>query len=67
MAADPTARLAELMLDVGRHRDAVREFSLAGYVTMVEQHEAKLRQVYDRIREHCSEHDLELPPGVPRR
>lgn len=67
MAADPTARLAELMLDVGRHRDAVREFSLAGYVTMVEQHKAKLSQVYDRIREHCGEHDLELPPGVPRR
>jgi transposase len=63
-AADPGHRLADLLRDVGRHRDAIREFGLAGYVTMVEQHQARLRQLYDRIRRHCEEHDLELPPEV---
>ena len=67
MAADPAARLAELMLDVGRHRDAIREFGLAGYVTKVEQHNAKLHLIYGHIREHCAEHGLELPPEVPKR
>jgi hypothetical protein len=67
MTADPTARLAQLVREVGRHRDAVREFGLAGYVTKVEQHKARLRRVYEQIRAHCSEHGLELPAEVPAR
>ena len=65
MPPDPRERLAELLREAGRHRDAIREFGLAGYVTKVEQHQAKLREVYDRIRRHCEEQGLELPPMVP--
>ena len=64
MALDPQQRLTELRRNAGRHRDAIREFSLAGYVTMVEQHRAKLKDLQERIRVHCKEHGLELPPEV---
>ena len=66
MALDPQQRLAGLRREVARHREAIREFSLAGYVTMVEQHRAKLRELQERIRTHCTEHGLELPPEVTR-
>jgi hypothetical protein len=65
VAPDPRERLAELLREAGRHRDAIREFGLAGYVTMVEQHQAKLHEVYDRIRRHCEEQGLDLPPEIP--
>ena len=64
MAPDPAQRLADLLRDAERHRDAIREFGLAGYVSMVEQHRARLRDVYDRIRRHCQKHGLPLPPEV---
>ena len=64
MDPDPGLRLADLLRDVGRHRDAIREFGLAGYVTMVEQHQTRLRQLCDRIRRHCQEHGLEVPAEI---
>ena len=66
-AIDPQQRLAELRREAARHRDAIREFSLAGYVTMVEQHRAKLQELQERIRAHCTEHGLELLPEVTRK
>jgi hypothetical protein len=63
----PAARLAELLHEVERQRSAIREYGLAGYVTKVEQHKARLRGVYEQIRAHCSEHGLELPAEVPTR
>jgi len=67
MAPDPAARLADLLSEVGRHRDAIREFGLAGYVTKVEHHKAQLQRTYDQIRRHCERHGLALPPEVPSR
>ena len=67
MPADPNQRLAELRREARRHRDALREFGLAGYVTMVEQHRAKLEQVLAQIRCLCEEHGLELPPELEGR
>ena len=64
MAPDPREKLAELLREAGRRRDAIREFGLAGYVTMVDQHRAKLDEVHDRIRRLCEEQGLELPPEV---
>ena len=63
----PAARLTALLHEVDRQRDAIREFGLAGYVTKVEQHNAKLHLIYGQIREHCAEHGLELPAEVPTR
>jgi hypothetical protein len=65
MTGDPTAQLAQLVREVGRHRDAVREFGLAGYVTKVEQHKSRLEKLYEQIRAHCEQHGLALPPEVP--
>ena len=65
MRAEPKARLAELLREVDRHRFAIREFGLAGYVTMVEKHRDDLGSVLAEIREHCREHSLPLPEGVP--
>jgi hypothetical protein len=63
--AEATARLTELLREVDRHRDAIREFGLAGYVTMVEKHRKDLGAVLTEIRAHCREHSLPLPEGVP--
>ena len=60
----PADRLDALLRDARRHRDAIREYGLAGYVTMVEQHRARLLAVQERIRRHCEEHGLELPSEV---
>jgi hypothetical protein len=65
MSTDPHARLAELLLQVERHRKAIREYGLAGYVTMVERHREQLESVYAEIREHCRSSRLPLPPDVP--
>jgi hypothetical protein len=59
--------LAELVREVGRRRDAIREFGLAGYASLVDEHRVKLGQVYDLVRRHCAEHGLELPRGIPKR
>ena len=67
MSAELEHRLAELLREARRHREALREFGLAGYVTMVEQHRAKLDGVLAQIHCLCEEHDLELPPELERR
>ena len=60
----PADRLDALLRDARRHRDAIREYGLAGYVTMVEQHRARLLAGPERIRRHCEQHGLELPSEV---
>ena len=65
MRAEPKARLTELLREAQRQRDAMREFGLAGYATMVEKHRERLDAVLGKIREHCREHGLPLPEGVP--
>ena len=60
-------RLAELLREAERQRSAIREYGLAGYVTKVEQHKARLEAVYEQIRTHCREHGLALPKEVPPR
>lgn len=63
----PDKRLAELLREAERQRSAIREYGLAGYVTKVEQHKARLEEVYEEIRAHCREHGLALPKEVPPR
>ena len=67
MLPDPRDRLAELLREAERHRNSIREFGMAGYVTMVEQHRTKLREVQEQVRRHCEEHGLELPREIPKR
>jgi hypothetical protein len=62
---DPESRLAELMREVRRHRDAIHEFRLSSYPEVVSLHEAELRKVYAQIRRHCREHGLILPRDIP--
>ena len=62
----PQERLAELLREVERHQAAIREFGLAGYVTMVERHKRELAEVYETIRGHCRSSGLPLPPRIPR-
>lgn len=66
MRPDPETRLAELMREVRRHRDAIVEFRLSAFPEMVKLHETELRNVYAQIREHCREHGLLAPRDVPR-
>jgi hypothetical protein len=65
MRPNPEARLAELMREVRRHRDAIHEFRLSSHPEMVSLHEEGLRKVYAQIRRHCREQGLLLPRDVP--
>ena len=67
MAVDPRERLAELLREVGRCQHAIGDCVLSGYVTLADEHRAKLREVHDRVRRHCEKHGLELPREVPKR
>jgi len=67
VAADPTARLAELLGEVRRHQDAAREYRLSAYPEMADLHELKLRSLYAEIRRYCREHGLVPPKDIPRR
>jgi hypothetical protein len=66
MPTDAESKLAHLVAQVERHRESIREFGLAGYITMVERHQKLLELAYGEIRRLCREHDLDLPAGVPQ-
>jgi hypothetical protein len=61
----PEERLAELVRDVERQRNAIQEYGSAGYVTMVERRRKDLEVTYARIRDHCWQHGLPIPPDLP--
>ena len=63
-SATPGERLVELVLKAQSHRDAIREYGLAGYITMVEKHRSMLAGVHAQIRDHCERHALPLPREV---
>jgi hypothetical protein len=61
---DASARLSELLRELRRHQEAIREYSLAGYASMVEKHRASLAKAESQVRCHCAKNDLELPPEL---
>ena len=56
--------LRGLLEKAEHHREAIREFGIAGYWPMVEQHRAKLRAVNEQIRQCCLEDDSTLPEAI---
>ncbi len=58
-------KLEKMLMVMSRHRsdlEAYRDEEDASGVALCEQ---ALKIIHSRIREHCAEHDLELPHDVP--
>ncbi len=58
-------RLDNLLMTRDRHRMDLEAYREKGDASGVARCERELKIIYTRIREHCAEHDLELPDGVP--
>ncbi len=58
-------RLAELLMEMREHRKAQETYRNNGDAFGVKRGERLLKFDHSRIREHCAEHDLELPHDVP--
>jgi hypothetical protein len=58
-------KLSRLVAEAERHREAEREFRLAGHVTMAERHQRLFDLLCDEIRVHCRQLGLELPDWLP--
>ncbi len=68
MATDKRAaerKLEELLKAVSWHRSVQAAHRFEGSTDGVARCESLLEFDYARIREHCAEHDLELPHDVP--
>ncbi len=68
MAVDKRAAkrtLEEMMMIVNRYQSYLEAYRNRGDTSGVSRCERLLDLRYSRIREHCAEHDLELPPDVP--
>ncbi len=57
--------LEELLMTMSRHRNALAAYRDKGNAAGVARCERALKIDHSRIREHCAEHDLELPHDVP--
>jgi hypothetical protein len=58
-------RLEELLMNVSRYQSYLEAYRNRGDTSGVARCERLLDLHYSSIREHCAEHDLELPHGVP--
>jgi len=58
-------RLEELLTVMRRQRPDLAAYVSIGDFSGVERCEQLLKVYHARIREHCAEHDLELPHDVP--
>jgi hypothetical protein len=58
-------KLTRLVSEAERHREAEREFRLAGHATMAERHQRIFELVCGEIRLHCREFGLDLPDWLP--
>ena len=58
-------KLEESLMMVSRYRNDLAAYHNKGDASGVARCERELKIIYTRIREHCAEHDLELPHGVP--
>ncbi len=58
-------RLENLLTVVSWHRSDLAAYGKKGDAPSAERCERLLKLDYARIREHCAEHDLELPHDVP--
>jgi hypothetical protein len=61
VGADPKERLSDLLTEVARHREAIREYKLSAFPEMAVLRELKLRELCSCIRSHCREHGLATP------
>ena len=57
--------LEDLLMTMSRHRSHLTAYRNKGDAAGVARCERLLKLDYSRIREHCAEHDLELPDDVP--
>ena len=57
-------KLEELLTLVSRHESDRATYRNKGDAAGVARCERELKIIYSRIREHCAEHDLELPHDV---
>ena len=57
--------LENLLTVMSRHRRNLAAYLSVGDFYEVERCEQLLKAYYSRIREHCAEHDQELPHDVP--
>ncbi len=58
-------KLEESLMMVSRYRNDLAAYHNKGDASGVERCERALKLNYSRIREHCAEHNLELPHDVP--
>ncbi len=58
-------KLEEMLLAMIGHQSDLAAYRNRGDASRVAQCERALRVYSSRIREHCAEHDLELPHDVP--
>ncbi len=58
-------KLEELLMALGGDRRYLKAYRDKGDAAGVERCEQLLKAYHSRIREHCAEHDLDLPHDVP--
>ncbi len=58
-------KLEEMLMVVSRYRSYLEAYRNRGDTSGVTRCERLLDLHYSRIREHCAEHNLELPHNVP--
>ncbi len=58
-------KLEDLLMTMGRHRNALAAYRNKGNAAGVARCERALELSYLRIRKHCAKNDLELPDDVP--
>ncbi len=58
-------KVEDLLMKRDMHRMDLEVDRDKGDASGVERCERMLKIIHSRIREHCAEHDLELPHGVP--
>ena len=58
-------KLAEFVVTMEGHRNNQGEYSRRGDAAGVEKCRSLLKLDHRHIREHCAEHDLDVPPDLP--